>query len=440
MRKSISVSLVVLLATACGGAGQVGTSSAAEPAAPDPPQAAAVPPRPAAAAAERATGEWPQWRGPRRDGISSDTGLLAAWPAGGPPVLWRSTEVGKGYSSVAISGGVLYTLGERDGAESVVALDTADGRLLWARAIGPDYDNDRGGGPRSTPTVVGDRLYALGASGDLACLDTATGAPVWTVNILEMAKNDNLKWGISESPLVDGDHVIVVTGDKQGAIVAFDRHSGKVAWRSTGIDDDPGYASAIVEDVGGVRQIIHFTEDSAVGVRASDGKVLWQYTGATNDTANCTTPVYRAGHVFLTSGYDTGAALLKLTSSEGTTKAEEVYFTRDMMNHHGGVVLIGDHVYGFSNKNLVCLDFKTGKQVWSDPSVGKGSLTAADGMLYLFSEAGVVGLARATPERYEEISRFEIEADGHTWAHPVVSGKRLYIRNRGELICYDVAA
>jgi outer membrane protein assembly factor BamB len=391
------------------------------------------------AAGERAQAEWPQWRGPDRSGVSNDTGLLKTWPSDGPPLLWQAT-VGKGYSSVAISNGVLYTLGERHDAEWVVAVNTADGQQLWTRQIGPDYDNDKGGGPRSTPTVVGDRMYVLGASGDLQCLATKDGEPVWQTNILQRSGGENLKWGISESPLVDGDHVIVITTDPDGAIIAFDRHTGKVAWRSTEVTDAPGYASALLVDVGGVRQVVHFTDRATVGVRAADGKLLWRYEKAANDTANCTTPLYRDGHVFLTSGYDTGAALLKLTSAGNETKAEEVYFTRDMMNHHGGVVLVGNHVYGFSNANLACLDFMTGKEMWRDRSVGKGSLTAADGMLYLLSEKGVIALARATPEGYEEISRFEIEAEGYTWAHPVVSGGRLYIRNRSQLLCYDVRA
>jgi outer membrane protein assembly factor BamB len=438
-RTASSLLVPAFLVAACAGGGQ----SAPSPDAPQAPAAAvATPPvaKPSAAGGVRTKGEWPQWRGPRRDGVSSDTGLLASWPAEGPPLLWKSGDIGKGYSSVAISDGVLYTLGERSHRETLVALDTADGREIWSRAFGPEYDNDRGGGPRSTPTVVGDRIYVLGVSGDLVCFKTADGEPVWQVNILQMADNNNLKWGISESPLVDGDHVIVATGDPEGSIVAFDRQTGAVVWRSTGADDDPGYASAIVADVGGVRQIIHFTEDSALGVRAADGKVLWRYEDASNDTANCTTPIYRDGHVFLTSGYDTGAALLRLTSHEGTTKAEEVYFTRDMMNHHGGVVLVGDHLYGFSNNMLTCMEFKTGKKVWEDRSVGKGSLTAADGMLYLYSEKGVVGLARATPERYEEVSRFAIPTEYNTWAYPVVVDGRLYIRNRGELHCYDVKA
>lgn len=382
---------------------------------------------------------WTQWRGPDRSGISIDEELLESWPEGGPALLWKTTDLGSGYSAVSVSNGRIYTQGKRDDASWVFAIDAADGSEIWTRQIGSKYSNKRGGGPRGTPTLVGDRLYALSGNGDLVCLATDDGEQLWHVNILERFGTENLKWGISESPLVDRDHVIVATGSADGSIVAFDRSNGEIVWQSEGLTDEPGYASALVENVGGVRQIIHFTDKAAVGVRASDGKPLWRYEKAANDVANCTTPLYHDGRVFVTSAYDTGAALLRLTSQGSETTAEEVYFTREMMNHHGGVVLIDGYVYGFSNKNLVCIDFETGERMWRDKSVGKGSVAAADGKLYIQGQTGIVGLVEATPEAYREISRFEIEQKKtKSWAHPVITGGRLYIRNRDELLAYDL--
>jgi outer membrane protein assembly factor BamB len=396
----------------------------------------------ARSAGKRPAGDWPQWRGSDRSGVSPETGLLKQWPPGGPPLVWKATDLGSGYSSVAIHQGRAYTMGKSEEFQWVFALDLADGSQLWKRKIGMDYDNDKGGGPRGTPTVVDDALYLLSATGDLWCLAAADGTPRWQVNVLEQFGGENPKWGLSESPLVEGDLVIVNSGSPQGSLVAFDRRDGKLVWQSSELKDEAAYASAVPVTVGDVRQVLHFTGQAAVGVRASDGKLLWRYEKVANDTANCATPVVHDGYAFFTSGYDTGAALLHLTPQGEGAAAEEVYFTRDMMNHHGGVVLVGDHLYGFSGSILTCLDFMTGRMRWQDRSVGKGSIAAADGMLYLFSEGGAVGLAQATPEGYREVSRFQIPlgTPRKTWAHPVIAGGRLYLRNRSELLCYDVKA
>jgi outer membrane protein assembly factor BamB len=423
--------LVLSGAAGCGG-------GAATPPAGSPPRPAA-PAANAPTAGKRPEGEWTQFRGADRSGVSSEKGLLKQWPADGPPLVWKATDIGSGFSSVAVSHGRAYTQGKHDGNDWIVALDIKDGKQLWSKQIGAEYSNDKGGGPRSTPTVVGDAMYVFDASGDLWCLATEDGAPRWHVNVLEKFGGENLKWGLSESPLVEGDKVIVATGSKEGSIVAFDTKDGHVVWQSKGLNDEPSYASALAVTVGGVRQLVNYTGSAAVGVRLSDGKPLWRYEKAANDTANCAAPLFRDDYVFFTSGYDTGAALLHLVSQGESTSAEEVYFTREMMNHHGGVVLVGDNIYGFSGSILTCLDFKTGAVRWKDRSVGKGSITAADGMLYVFSETGIVGLVRATPESYQEVSRFSMGEGAHkTWAYPVVVGGRLYIRVREELSCFDV--
>ena len=385
--------------------------------------------------------DWPQWRGPDRTGVSTETGLLAQWPRSGPPVAWSAAMLGAGYGAVSVQGDRVYLQGMRNNQSVVSTLNRADGKLVWVRILGPAGDNDRGPGPRSTPTIDGDRLYALSETGDLACLRVSDGTVVWQRNILKEFKGENPYWLLSESPLVDGNLVIVTPGGRGAGMVALDKMSGKTVWASKELSDTAGYASAIVADIGGVRTIMNFTADAAVGVRASDGKLMWKNSEASNGTANIATPVYSDGKVFFTSSYGTGASLLALRASGNEVRAQEIYFTRDMKNHHGGVVLVKGHIYGYNDSILTCLEFASGKVVWRDRSVGKGAVTYADGHLYILGESNVVGLVEATPAGYREKGRFSITDQGWpSWAHPVVSGGRLYIRNQGTLTSYDVRA
>ncbi|MGE0101175.1 MAG: PQQ-binding-like beta-propeller repeat protein [Blastocatellales bacterium] len=385
------------------------------------------------------TNDWPQWRGPERDGISAEKGLLKQWPAAGPKQVWSISNLGEGYGSLSIQGERIFVQGTTRSASVVYSLNRADGKTVWTASLGPKVDEGRGNGPRSTPTIDGDRIYVLTENGDLACLRAKDGSRIWSRNILRDFGGDNPKWLISESPLIDGNRVIVSPGGSGAGIVALDKMSGKTVWAAKELSDEAGYSSCIIEDVGGVRTIMNFTSSAAVGVRASDGKVMWRHTKAANRTANCTTPVFHNNKVFFSSAYDTGAVLLDLTARGGEVQAREVYFTRDMMNHHGGVVLVNGYLYGFSNSILTCLEFATGKKMWSARSVGKGSLTYADGMLYLFGENNSVALAEATPSGYNEKGRFTVQDQGRpSWAHPVVAGGRLYIRNQGILTAYDV--
>ena len=385
--------------------------------------------------------DWPQWRGPDRTGISKETGLLKQWPAGGPTRLWRVTNLGEGYGSLSIKGERIFVQ-MIVGRQSVVAsLDRSNGRIVWQKPLGAAGSNDRGSGPRGTPTVDGDRLYALSENGDLACLRIADGEIVWQRNILRDFRGRNINWLISESPLVDGDRVIVSPGGRDATVVALDKATGKTIWTSKGLSDDAGYASAIVADIGGVRTFMTFTSEGGVGIRASDGKPMWNYAPAANRTANIATPVFSNGKVFYTSAYGTGGGLLRLTAQGGEVKAAEAYFTREMKNHHGGVVLVDGYLYGFNDTILTALNFETGKMAWRDRSVGKGSLTYADGHLYILGETNGVGLVEATPAGYREKGRFQIPDSGlPAWAHPVVSGGRLYIRNQGSLAAYDIKA
>jgi outer membrane protein assembly factor BamB len=387
-----------------------------------------------------AAADWPQWQGPDRTGISKETGLLQQWPASGPPVVWSAGGLGSGYGSTSVAGERIFLQGTRGGRSMVAALNRADGKEVWSKALGPVGDDDRGPGPRGTPTVDGDRLYVLTENGDLACLKT-DGAAVWQRNILTDFGGSQLRWLISESPLVDGAHVIVSPGGPGAGMVKLDKMTGKTVWQTKELSDPAGYSSPIVADVQGVRTYLTFTAGAGVGVRASDGKLMFRYPNAANRTANITTPIFSDNKVFFTSAYDTGGGLVALKAENGSVTANEVYFTREMRNHHGGVVLVNGYLYGFSDSILTCLEFATGKQMWRDRSVGKGSVSFADGNLYIQGENNVVGLAAASPQGYQEKGRFQIADKGlPSWAHPVVSGGRLYVRNQDTLTAYDIKA
>lgn len=396
---------------------------------------------PVMAASPLPEAEWPQWRGADRNGISKETGLLKQWPASGPSSVWAIGNLGSGYGSLSIKGDRIFVQGTQGSSSAVFCLNRADGKPVWMATLGSSLDQDRGRGPRGTPTTDGDRVYALSENGDLACLNFSNGSVVWRKNILKDFGGSNPNWLISESPLVDGNHLIVSPGGRGAGIVALDKMTGKTIWTTKELSDDAGYASCITADVQGVHTIIGFTARAGVGVRAADGKLMWRYEPAANRTANCATPIFADNKVFYTSAYGTGCGLLDLKAQNGEVKADELYFSKDMKNHHGGVVLVNGYLYGFSDAILTCISFATGRTVWRDRSVGKGALTYADGHLYMLGENNVVGLAEATPEGYKEKGRFSIADQGlPSWAHPVVCGGKLYIRNQGTLACYDVRA
>jgi outer membrane protein assembly factor BamB len=331
----------------------------------------------------------------------------------------------------------LYTLGARGGREYVIAFDAASGKRVWEAENGRRFENDRGSGPRATPTVDGNRVYAFGASGDLSALDAATGKPLWHVNVLSKFGGSNITWGLSESPLVLSDRILINAG---GPIVALRKSDGSEIWKSEG-RDPAGYSSAVVHELGGIRQAIFFTHERVLGVDVSTGRRLWSYEAVANDVANIATPIVRGNRVFVSSDYGTGAALLELTAADGGIRAKQVYFTREMRNHHASSVLVGEHLYGFSSSILTAMNFETGQVAWRDRSVGKGSLVFADDRLYLFSEGGTVGLAEANASGYREHGRFQIRTGNlPTWSHPVVSGGTLYLRDQDTIYAYDVRA
>jgi outer membrane protein assembly factor BamB len=385
--------------------------------------------------------DWPQWHGPDRNNISKETGLAKQWPSGGPKLAWSTRGLGAGYGSLSIKGDRIYVQGTKNGQSVVLALDRANGRHVWNAPIGRALDQDRGGGPRGTPTLDGESLYVLSEDGNLACVRSKDAHITWKRDILADFGGRNPNWLISESPLIDGNKLIVSPGGRGAGIVALDKTSGKEIWRSSQLSDGAGYASCIVADIHNVRTIMNLTSEAGVGVRASDGKLMWSYAKAANGVANCTTPVYHDSKVFYTSAYGTGCGLVALTPANGEVKSEEVYFNKEMQNHHGGVILYNGRLYGSSNAILTSMDWSTGKVIWKDRSVGKGSLTLADGMLYVFGENNTVGLAEVGTDTYVEKGRFQIEDQGRpSWAHPVVCGGKLYIRNQDYLNCYDVRA
>jgi outer membrane protein assembly factor BamB len=377
---------------------------------------------------------WPQWRGPNRDGISKETGLLKQWPEAGPPLAWKAAGAGRGYSSFSVANGKLYTMGLRGDREFVVAFDVTTGKEAWATAHGSAFRNDRGDGPRGTPTVDGDRVYALGGNGDLSALDARTGKLIWSKNVLKEFGGSNITWGISESPLVVGNKLLVNAGGQGASIVALNKTDGSLIWKSQ--NDEAGYSSAIPLEVNGGTQVIFFTAERAVGLDIKDGRLLWDYSKPSNRTANAATPIARGNRVFISSDYGTGGGVVEIKPDN---KAQEIWFNRDMKNHHSSSVLIGDYLYGFSSSILTGMKFDTGEIAWRDRSVGKGSLVYADGHLYCFSENGVVGLVEATPEGYKEKGRFRIQQDSlPTWTHPVIAGGRLYLRDQDTIYAFDV--
>jgi outer membrane protein assembly factor BamB len=381
--------------------------------------------------------DWPQWRGPNRDGVSPETGLLDSWPKGGPPLVWKIQGLGEGYAPSAISGGRLFIQGQRGDEEFVLAFDAGTGKRLWQTQAGRSFREQRGYGPRATPSVDGDRLYALAADGMLVCLKTATGERIWGLNIVDRFHSRVLHWGISESPLVDEDRVIVTPGGSGAAVVALDKLSGKVLWQSQ--SDEAGYSSPVAFDAAGSRKVVVFTGDGAIGLDLKNGQFEWRYNKVSNRTANIATPIVHDGQIFLSSDYGTGCALLKLAVNGRSVTASEVYFNRDMRNHYSTSVLVGDYLYGYSSAILTAMKFQTGQVVWRDRSVGKGGLIYADGHLYCMGEDGLVGLVEATPAGYHEKSRFEIPKGGFpTWSPPVIAGGKLYLREQDNLYCYNI--
>ncbi len=396
------------------------------------------------AAGSTSNGDWNQFRGPNRDNLSPERGLLKNWPNQGPPQAWTARGIGEGYSAVSISNGRVYTMGNLGPEEKVICLDLESGREIWTASNGAAYREGQGNGPRGTPSIVDGRVYSLGANGDLSCLDAQTGQPHWRKNILREFGGSNITWGISESVLVDGDKVICTPGGQRATMVALSRDTGNVIWTAS-VPTSPkaSYSSPIAIEVGGVRQYVNFTHGGVVGVRASDGQVMWGHRESANGTANCSTPVFHNDTVFTASGYDTGGSLFRLQSRNGQTVSQVAYSTKEMKNHHGGMVVVDGYLYGSSDPGILrCIELRSNRVVWQNRSVGKGSVSFADGHLYVRSEQGPVALVEATPDGYEEKGRFDQpQRSGRpSWSHPVIANGKLFLRDMDNLLAYDIRA
>jgi outer membrane protein assembly factor BamB len=395
------------------------------------------------------SGSWPSWRGAHRDAVSSESGLLDSWPSAGPPLKWQAAGLGSGYSSVAIDSGRIFTMGRVGDGCYVLALNFANGRRLWASRCGT-------GNPNSTPTVDGDRVYALAQEGTLVCLNISDGKLLWSKNLVSDFGGHMMSgWGFSESPLVDGDWLLCTPGVKDCLIVALDKKTGKTIWRAqtpTNLGpngaDGAGYSSIVISQGGELKQYVQVVGRGVVSVRADDGKFLWNYNRVANATANIPTPLVKDDYVFASNGYGAGAALLQLAKSADGIGVKEVYFLDGgkLQNHHGGMVLVGDYVYcgkGHNSGFPVCLELKTGKFAWEGgrgPGQGSAAVIEADGNVYFRYQNGVMALIEANPKKYVLKGTFHTATkNGEGWAHPVIVDKQLFLRDQDALLCYDVA-
>ncbi len=407
-----------------------------------------------------ADGNWPQWRGPNRDDISKETGLLTDWPKEGPEQLWKTTGLGDGYSTPSFSDGKIFVLGTvgegtvkvkrkdkeevKSKEEYLIVLNQKDGAKLGEVKIGLAVGGYEA--PKSTPTIDGGLAYTISSNGNFVCVDIKKMAIKWEKDFKKEFKGQSGGWAYSESPLIDGDVVLVTPGGETNTIVAMNKANGEVIWKAAvkvagnGGYATAAYASMIKAEIDGVPQYVQFLHGGVVGVAAKDGTLLWHYDAPANGTANCSTPLFKDNAVFAASAYSTGGGRADVTKTTDGFKAEPAYFLKKFENHHGGMVLVGDYVYGTGGGSLLCVDFKTGKIAWDERGVGKGSVTYADGHLYVRGEDGKVALVEANPKKYVETGRFsQPNRSGQAaWAHPVVVGGKLYLRDWDVMFCYDV--
>jgi len=381
-------------------------------------------------------GNWPAWRGPRRDGWSQETGLLSKWPESGPKLIWQA-KTGAGYSDLAVASGKAVTLLQEDKDEAVVCWDADTGNELWRFKYASQYLDPQGSGPRSTPAVDGDRVYTVGARGMIHCLKTGNGDVLWKHDSAQEFQGSVPRWGVSFSPLVEGNLVFTNPGGPNGnSLVAFDNMTGEIVWKN--LDDPPAYSSPIAATIRGKRQILFFTQTGLVSVTPEDGTLLWRYPWTTRFDANIATPIVVGDYVFISSDYDKGCAVLEITADgDGSLQANSVYEHNRMRNHFSTSVYFQDHLYGFDDATLVRMNFRTGKIAWKKKDFKKGSLLIVDGKLIILGESGTLALAEATPSEYREISSFQFSRN-KCWTSPVLAGGRLYVRDEEKIVCYDL--
>lgn len=396
----------------------------------------------AAEAARRSRNfDWPQWQGQDRTAVSKETGLLQDWPKDGPPLLWSLNTLGGGYSTPSIAAGRIFGMSFRGDEEVVWALEEKTGEEIWSVKIGAaNRSVGYNEGSRCTPTVEGDRLYALGLSAELVCLQTKDGKGIWRKNLRKDFDGNVGGWGYSESPLIDGEKMLCTPGGKKATLAALDKKTGDTIWLASIKDgNQAAYSSIVAADVAGQREYIQFLAGGVVSVTADEGKFLWRYSKPSAGI-NCSTPIYHDQCVYAAAAYGKGGGLVQLSREGDQVKAEEKYFHKNMENHHGGLVLVDGYLYGEGSGRLICLEFKTGKEMWRESKAGKGSIAYADGRLYYRNENGPILLVEANPQKYVEQGRFNQpkRSGNKAWPHPVIANGRLYIRDQQYLYCYDV--
>lgn len=382
--------------------------------------------------------DWPNWRGPRHDGISRETGLLTSWPKDGPKIAWKLNLTG-GYSSVAVADGRLFTQSKVKNEETVLCLDARTGKQLWEFRYPCDYeihkkhlDQRFKSGPRCTPTVDGDRFYTIGTAGDLFCLEAKTGKKIWHLDLLKMAERPIPDYGYSNSPFIVGERLFVHPGGPKGcSLAALDKRDGRVLWKA--LDDKIGWATPMQYDHKGETQLVYFTASGPVAVSPADGKLLWRHEWKTDFDLNVAAPIYSEGRLFISSNYGRGGALLRL-KDQGNP--EVIWANQSMTNHFSCSVLLDGHLYGFSNARLRCVEFATGKVKWDKDGLGRGSVLIADGHVIALGEQGTLVLAEASPKKYAEKARWQA-LTGRCWSVPVLANGLLYVRHESQLLALE---
>lgn len=390
-----------------------------------------------AGAADQVAAGWPQYRGPARTGISEETGLLKSWTDPGPKVVWKA-PLGEGFSGISVVGDRLYTMYGAGEDDILASFSTADGKEVWKLRVDKKWIDDVGNGPRATPTVYEDVVYALSGRGRLVAVKSASGEKIWETDLTEKAHAKIPHWGISTSPLVEDDMLILdAGGGGNKSVVAVDRKTGAIRW--TAYSDDPGYSAPLAVEIGGVRQVLSFAGSSLVSVTPADGKVLWSVPWKTPYNVNAAMPIFMPpDKVFISSSYDTGAAVYQVTKGASGFSTTEVWKSRVMKNHFNSSVFYKGYLYGFDDRNLKCIDAATGMEKWKQTGFNKGSLLLADGRLIIFSEQGLLAMAEASPDAYKEQGRAQI-LDGRTWTMPTLAGKKLYLRNEKVMVALEMA-
>jgi outer membrane protein assembly factor BamB len=432
---------LIFTSSGCRKSGEKGAPSAAAKGKTMPARSTTADP---AAGAERTSAAfWPRFHGPKGDNISTDSGLLKEWPKEGPKLLWTAKGIGEGYGCPAMADGSIYVSGNVNDETTITALDL-DGKIRWQKPAGKAWtDKGRWPGTRGTPTVDDGRVYHESPLGQVVCLDAKSGDEIWSVNILKEFDAKNITWALAESVLVDGNRVLCCPGGEKASVAALDKKSGKTVWTTKSTGELANYATPTLAEDHGLPILLAMNQKGLIGVNADNGELLFQHPHETRFDINATSPVFHDGQIFITSGYGAGSEMLKLTVNGQKASVESLWKSKDLDNHHGGVVLLDGYIYGSSfGGKWVCLAWKGGEKQYAERGVGKGSLTCADGRFYIWSEKGKAGLVPVSPKKFEVISQFQAAkgGEGPTWAHPVVCGGRLYLRHGDLLHAYDIRA